>query len=346
MIDARFNFSSDYMEGAHPRIIERLLETNREKTEGYGTDKYSESAKEKIRLSCGAPGARVYLLVGGTQTNATVLSAMLHPFEGAVSTDIGHIATHEAGAVEATGHKIITTPSVDGKMTAEALLSVLRAYDEDEVREHTVKPGAVYLSHPTGYGTLYTKAELIEISEVAHRYGARVYLDGARLGYALATPGSDVTLPDLAKLCDAFYIGGTKCGALFGEAVVITNPDICPTFFSTIKQHGALLAKGRILGIQFDTLFTDNLYTEICKRAIDTAMMIRDVLTERGYKFYIPSPTNQQFPIVREEKYKELKARGVGFNTWAHLPTGEYVIRLVTSFMTEREDVERLLELF
>lgn len=346
MINPQFNFSSDYMEGAHPLILESLIATNAEKTEGYGTDGYTERAREKIRLACGAPNARVYLLVGGTQTNATVLSALLLPFEGAVSTDVGHIATHEAGAIEATGHKVITTPSVDGKMTAEALLSVLRAYDEDEVREHTVKPGAVYLSHPTEYGTLYTKAEFTELSRIAHSYGARVYLDGARLGYALATPSSDLTLPDLAELCDAFYIGGTKCGALFGEAVVITNPEICPTFFSTIKQHGALLAKGRITGIQFDTLFTDNLYVEICKRAIDAADLIRASLTEKGYRFYIPSPTNQQFPIVSQEKYMELKARGVGFSTWGQLESGEYVIRLVTSFMTEDEDVRRLLELF
>ncbi len=346
MIEPRLNFSSDYMEGAHPRILERLLLTNGEKTVGYGLDEYSESAKERIRAACLAPEARVYMLVGGTQTNSTVLAAMLHPFEGAVSTDIGHIATHEAGAVEATGHKVITVPSHDGKMSPTDLLTVLRGYDEDEVREHTVRPGAVYLSHPTEYGTLYTEAELREISDIAHRYGARVFVDGARLGYALATPTCDITLPLLAELCDAFYIGGTKCGALFGEAVVITNPDICPTFFSTVKQHGALLAKGRILGIQFDTLFTDNLYTEICKNAITEAEYIKQALTAKGYDFYIPSPTNQQFPIVTEAKYNELKAAGVGFNTWAHLPGGRYVIRLVTSFMTKHDDVVELLRLF
>lgn len=345
MINPRLNFSSDYMEGAHPKILERLLATNSEKTVGYGLDEYSECARAKIRSACACPDARVYFLVGGTQTNATVLSAMLYPFEGAVSTDVGHIATHEAGAVEATGHKVITVPSYDGKMSPADLLSVLEGYREDEVREHTVKPGAVYLSHPTEYGTLYTEAELSEISEIAHRFGVRVFVDGARLGYALAA-GSDLTLPALSRLVDAFYIGGTKCGALFGEAVVITNPDICPTFFSTIKQHGALLAKGRIAGLQFDTLFTDDLYTEICKNAIIEAEYIKEALTARGYDFYIPSPTNQQFPIVSAEKYAELKAAGVGFNTWTRLCDGRYVIRLVTSFMTKHDDVIELLKLF
>lgn len=337
------DFSSDYMEGAHPLILERLVSTNAEKTSGYGTDPYSERARERIRAACSAPNAGVYLLVGGTQTNATVLSAILAPYEGVISVDSGHIATHEAGAIEATGHKVITTPGKDGKLTADAALAILRAYAEDEVREHTVKPGAIYVSHPTEYGTLYTRAELAELSRAAHSYGAKLYLDGARLGYALASAENDLTLPDIAELCDAFYIGGTKCGALFGEAVVFPDPDLVPHFFSIVKQHGALLAKGRIAGIQFDTLFDGEMYTEICRKAIDSAMYLKAALTARGYSFFLDSHTNQQFPIISREKYSELKAAEVGFNTWEHLPDGRVVIRFVTSFMTERGEVDELL---
>jgi len=338
------DFNSDYMEGAHPRILERLIETNREKTSGYGTDEYSERARARIREACAAPDAGVYILVGGTQTNATVLSALLAPYEGVVSADTGHIATHEAGAIEATGHKVITVKNESGKLTADAVRSVLHAYTEDEVRDHTVKPGAVYISHPTEYGTLYTKDELSEISRVTHEYGARLYLDGARLGYALASDGSDLTLADIARLCDVFYIGGTKCGALFGEAVVCPHSELLPHFFSVIKQHGALLAKGRIAGIQFDTLFENDLYVTICRGAIDSAMYLKRELCARGYSFFLDSSTNQQFPIVSREKYDELKAAGVGFNTWEHLPDGRVVIRFVTSFMTEREEVDELLK--
>ena len=330
------DFNSDYMEGAHPLILNRLIETNKEKTSGYGTDPYSERARARIREVCCAPNAGVHFLVGGTQTNATVLSALLAPYEGV-------IATHEAGAIEATGHKVITAPAKDGTLTAEAALGILRAYAEDEVREHTVKPGALYVSHPTEYGTLYTCAELAELSRIAHDYGARLYLDGARLGYALASDGSDLTLPDIAELCDVFYIGGTKCGALFGEAVVFPDPNLLPHFFTVIKQHGALLAKGRIAGIQFDTLFDGNLYTEICRKGIDSAMYLKKELSARGYSFYLDSQTNQQFPIVSCEKYEALKTAGVGFNTWEHLPDGRVVIRFVTSFMTEREEVDGLL---
>ncbi len=337
------DFSSDYMEGAHPIILERLIETNKEKTSGYGTDAYSESARARIREACGAPLAAVHLLVGGTQTNATVLSASLASYEGVISVDTGHIATHEAGAIEYTGHKVITVAGRDGKLTAEAAEAVLRAYDEDEVREHTVKPGAIYISHPTEYGTLYSLAELTAISEVAHAHGAKLFLDGARLGYALASDGTDLTLPDIARLTDVFYIGGTKCGALFGEAVVFSDPTLIPHFFSTVKQHGALLAKGRITGIQFDTLFTDDLYVKICRKGIDSAMYLRDGLLARGYSFYLNSMTNQQFPIVSAEKYAELKAAGVGFNTWEHLSDGRVVIRFVTSFMTEHSEVDALL---
>ncbi len=339
------NFMSDYMEGAHPKILEALLATNEEKSATYGADEYSERAREKIREKIENPNARVYFLVGGTQTNATVLASILSNYEGVISADTGHIATHEAGAVEARGHKVLTIPAKNGKISLSALDLYLSDFFADETYLHMVKPGAVYISQPTEYGTLYTKDELQSISEISHGYGLKLYIDGARLGYALAADAS-VTLADIARVADVFYIGGTKCGALFGEAVVFTNPDIAPQFFTTIKQSGALLAKGRIAGIQFDTLFTDDLYTEICKNAVTEAMYIKDTLTARGYKFHIDSPTNQQFLIVDEEKYDALKCADIGFNTWERLPSGDYVIRLVTSFMTKRRDTEELLTYF
>ena len=336
------NFASDYMEGAHPLIIKRLTETNSEKTSGYGTDEYCEAAKKKIREACSAPDARVYFLVGGTQTNATVIDSLLAPYQGVVSAVTGHIACHESGAIEASGHKVITIPAHDGKISSEELASCFDAYIADESREHTVMPGAVYISHPTEYGTLYTKNELAEISAVCKRHNAPLFLDGARLGYGLAANKTDVTLADIAAYTDVFYIGGTKVGALFGEALVITNSDICPCFFSMIKRHGALLAKGRILGIQFDTLFTDNLYLEISKNAIDMAMYLKDELLKKGYSLHIDSPTNQQFVIVDEEKLEHLRGK-VGFTFWEKLNGGRSVIRFVTSFMTTKLQVDELL---
>ena len=339
------DFSSDYNVGAAEEVLMALLRTNCERTATYGLDKYSESAKEKIRKACDAPDARIHFLVGGTQTNATVLSAILAPYEGVVSAVTGHIATHESGAVEYTGHKVLTVPHHDGKMLPSELSELFRAYELDETRDHTVKPGAVYISHPTEYGTLYTLAELEEISTVCKRYSAKLFLDGARLGYGLAAEGTDVTLSDIARLTDVFYIGGTKVGALFGEAVVITSPDICPHFFTTVKQHGALLAKGRMLGIQFDTLFTDDLYMRISRNAIRTAMRLKRGLAERGYKLYIDSPTNQQFVIVDNEKLAALRTR-VTFNVWERLDEKSTVIRLVTGFMTSDNDVDELLAEF
>jgi len=341
----RVDFSSDYMEGAHEKILSRLIETNAEKTVGYGLDAYSESAKEKIRKACSAPLARVHFLVGGTQTNKTVIDSLLLPYQGVVSAATGHIASHECGAIEASGHKVLTIPSHEGKISAEELEGCFLAYLEDESREHTVMPGAVYISHPTEYGTLYTKAELQRISEISHKYSCPLFLDGARLGYGLAARDTDVTLPDIAALCDVFYIGGTKVGALFGEALVITNESICKGFFSMIKQHGALLAKGRLLGIQFDTLFEDGLYLEISKNAIEAAMYLKEELKKRGYEFYIDSPTNQQFIIVSKEKLASLR-ENVGFTMWESLDSSRSVIRLVTSFMTTKEEVDSLLRYF
>ncbi len=340
-----YDFSCDYNVGAHPQILKRLSETNSQKSATYGLDEYSESAKAKIRHAIGDDAARIYFLVGGTQANATVLSSILAPYEGVVSAVTGHIACHESGAVEAGGHKVMTVPHHNGKIDARELENVFLSYENDATREHTVKPGAVYISHPTEYGTLYTKSELEGISRVCKKHGARLFLDGARLGYGLMAPGTDVTLSDIAALTDVFYIGGTKVGALFGEAVVITNPDICPMFFTMIKQNGALLAKGRMLGIQFDTLFTDGLYFKISENAISNAMYMKKELAARGYEFYIDSPTNQQFVIVDDEKLESIREH-IGYSFWERSPDGRSVIRLVTSFATSREEVDEALKYF
>lgn len=331
------------MEGAHISILEKLIETNLEKTVGYGEDEYSKSAKEKIKIACDAPSARVHFLVGGTQTNATVIDSILAPYQGVVSAVTGHIACHESGAIEASGHKIITIPSHEGKICANELEAVFIGYLNDESREHTVMPGAVYVSHPTEYGTLYTKSELSEIYSICKKYNAPLFLDGARLGYGLAANVTDLTLPDIAKYTDIFYIGGTKVGALFGEAVVITNDKLCPCFLTMIKRHGAMLAKGRLLGIQFDALFTDGLYLAIAKNAIDMAEYLKSELLKKGYKFHIDSPTNQLFVVMTDEKIKKLKEK-VGFTYWERLDDKHSVIRFVTSFATTKEQVDALLE--
>ena len=277
-------FASDYMRGAHPNIIRKLAESNLEGTGGYGFDPYTEAAKAKIRKACACENAQVYLLVGGTQTNATVIDALLRSYQGVLAAETGHISVHEAGAIEASGHKVLTLPHTNGKISPAAVRDYLTTFSADENRDHMVMPGMVYISHPTEYGTLYTRAELQALHEICAEYGIPLYLDGARLAYALACPDSDVTLADLAKYCDAFYIGGTKCGALFGEAVVIPDPKRIPGFFTIIKQHGALLAKGRILGIQFDELFRDDLYLRIGASAIRAADRIRKALVEKGYQ--------------------------------------------------------------
>lgn len=342
---ARIDFSSDYTEGCHESILHRLLETNSEKTAGYGLDEYSELAKAKILKEIDCPFARVYFLVGGTQTNATVLDSILAPYQGVISAETGHIACHESGAVEASGHKVMTIPHKEGKINPDELEAAFLKYYNDPTKEHTVMPGAVYVSQPTEYGTIYTKSELAKISEITHRYKAKLFVDGARLGYALAARENDLTLPDIAKYADAFYIGGTKVGALFGEAVILTNPEICPAFFTMIKRHGALLAKGRILGIQFDTLFTDGLYFKIAKNAIDTALYLKNSLADLGYEFFLDSPTNQQFVIINDEKLAEIKDK-IGFSFWEKTSDGRNVIRLVTSFMTTYEQVDELIKYF
>ena len=323
-------FASDYMEGAHPAILKRMLETNLEHTAGYGMDPYSESAREKIRAACRAPEADVFFLVGGTQTNATVIDALLRPWQGVVAAETGHIATHEAGAIEFGGHKVLTLPQREGKLSAADVAGCVDAWRRDNNREHTVMPGMVYISQPTEYGTLYSLSELEALSAVCREAGIPLYLDGARLAYALATPSNDAALPDLARLCDAFYIGGTKCGALLGEAVVFPRRGAAPHFFTLVKQHGALLAKGRVAGIQFDTLFTDGLYDAIGKSAIAAADRIRRALDEKGYAQAIPSPTNQIFVVLSPEKAKALSRR-VEMGFWENLGDGRVVMRLATS---------------
>ena len=337
-------FACDYMEGAHPAIMQRLMGTNLVKTAGYGLDEYCDGAKEKIRSACGAPDAEVHFLVGGTQTNATVIDALLKSYQGVIAAETGHISTHEAGAIEFSGHKVMTLPHHNGKIDAAHVRTMLEDYYNDGNHDHMVMPGMVYVSHPTEYGTLYSRAELEEISNVCREYHIPLYLDGARLAYALACPQNDITLKDLASLCDVFYIGGTKCGALFGEAVVIPRPGLIPHFFTIIKQHGALLAKGRLLGIQFDALFTDGLYDRIGDIAIKAADRIRRALAENGYELCFDSPANQVFCIL-EDIVMEKLAEHVEFSFWEKHDDTHTVIRFATSWATEMEDVDRLCDL-
>ena len=336
-------FRCDYAEGAHPEILRRLTETNFEQLDGYGCDRYTESARKKILEACACPEGEVHFLVGGTQTNATVIAAMLHDYEGAVAVQTGHIGVHEAGAVEYTGHKVLTLPQHYGKMDAGELEAFLVAADADPNKDHMVWPGLVYISLSTEYGTVYSRAELAGLQEVAHKYGLPLFIDGARLGYALASPACDFTLADMKDLCDVFYIGGTKVGALCGEAVVFTKK--APKhFFTTIKQHGALLAKGRLLGVQFDTLFTDNLYSRIAANAIDRAQEMVTVLKEKGIPFFLETPTNQQF-VILENRYMESLSAKVGFDIWEPYDPGHTVVRFATSWATTPEQIRQLRDL-
>ena len=335
-------FECDYLEGAHEKILNRLIETNMEKLPGYGADPYCASAREKILDACQCPEGEVFFLVGGTQTNATVIDGLLSSYEGVVSAETGHVNCHESGAIEASGHKVITLPHHEGKLDAGELEALLKTFWGDETYEHMVFPGMVYISHPTEYGTLYTKDELKGLHQVCKAYGIPLYMDGARLGYGLAAHGTDVTLPVIAEYCDAFYIGGTKVGALCGEAVVFPKKERVPKhFFTIIKQHGALLAKGRLLGIQFDTLFTDGLYERIGKDAVRYADAIRRAMAENGYLPCFPSPTNQSFCIVSEKQRKELAER-VDFSVWEQYDETHSIIRFATSWATREEDVNAL----
>ena len=335
-------FNSDYTEGAHPRILERLMETNLEQTTGYGEDAYCEAAREAIRKVCDAPEADVHFLVGGTQANFTVISSALKPYQGVLCADTGHINVHETGAVEACGHKVLALPGKDGKITAEQIRNAHDLHWSDESHEHIAQPKMVYISHPTELGTLYTKGELEEIGRVCRECGLYLFLDGARLGYGLMAPGTDVTIADIAKICDVFYIGGTKVGALFGEAVVIMNPQLKPDFRYCIKQKGGMLAKGRLLGIQFLELFRDGLYFEIAKHAIDMAMILKEGLKEKGYSFFMDSVTNQKFIMIEDEKLEKIREK-YGVTYQQRYDETHSVIRLCTSWATTEENVRSLL---
>lgn len=338
------SFENDYLEGAHEKVLKGLIETNLKQESGYGMDEFSKQAAEKIREAANCPNAQIKFLVGGTQTNQVVIAALLQSYEGVIAADSGHVTTHEAGAIEYSGHKVLALPSEEGKLKPAAVGEYLATFFNDPNHEHMVFPGMVYISHPTEGGTLYTKAELTELSELCKQYGLPLYLDGARLGYGLMSADTDVTLADIAELCDVFYIGGTKIGALCGEAVVFTKENEPKQFTTIIKQHGALLAKGRLIGSQFLTLFTDDLYFEISRHAIEMAMKLKEGFVKKGYKLAIDSPTNQQFFIMDNEKLVELE-RQVKFSHWEKIDEAHTVVRAATSWATREEDIDTLLEL-
>ena len=335
-------FYCDYEEGAHPRILQRMAETNFDQYPGYGLDSWCEKAASYIKRDIEMPEATVHFLVGGTQTNKTVIASILKPYEGVLSADTGHIATHESGAIEATGHKVLTLPSVNAKITGAQVAEAMEAHLNNPTMEHTVRPGMVYISQPTESGTLYTKKELEELHAACRKYRIPLFVDGARLGYALACAENDVTMPVLARNCDVFYIGGTKVGALFGEAVVVTNKDIMDNFRYLIKQHGGMLAKGWLLGIQFATLFEDGLYYEISKNAVELAMKVRAAIKEKGYIVPIDSPSNQQFCIMPEEDYERLSKK-YGIQDMGRTEGGRSV-RICTSWATKPECVDELVK--
>ena len=337
-------YLSDYTEGAHPRILERLQETNLISQPGYGEDRFCASAREKIRAACEKPEADVYFLVGGTQCNAVTIASLLRRWEGVIAADTGHINVHEAGAVEFTGHKVIALPQQGGKLSADTLRGYCAAFYANETHDHMPFPGMVYISQPTELGTLYSKAELEALHAVCGDYGLRLFVDGARLGYGLMSPECDMSLPELCDRCDVFYIGGTKVGALCGEALVFPKGDMPRHFATMVKQQGAMLAKGRLLGVQFDTLFTDGLYFEISRHAIGLAMKLKAAFREKGYPLFADSPTNQQFPILTKEQEEKLR-RYAAFETWEPLPDGRSAVRFVTSWATREEDVDALIPL-
>lgn len=335
------SFESDYTTGAHPKILERLIQTNLESVPGYGADSFCAAAKEKIRLACQCPDAQVELLVGGTQTNAVVISTMLQDYEGVIAAQTGHVNCHEAGAIEYTGHKVLELAQKDGKMNAKDLKEYLLLFYGDDAHEHMVYPGMVYLSYPTEYGTLYSKQELLEIRDVCTEYRLPLFIDGARLGYGLMSKQCDLTLAELAQIADVFYIGGTKVGALCGEALVFTKGNRPAHFENRIKKRGALLAKGRLLGVQFDTLFTDDLYFEISRHAIDMTEKMKALFRARNYRFFLDSPTNQQFIILEDAKMEQLKEH-VRFSFWEKFDETHTVVRFACSWSTTQADLDAL----
>ncbi|MCF0135720.1 MAG: low specificity L-threonine aldolase [Lachnospiraceae bacterium] len=347
-----YYFNSDYTEGAHPRILQKLIDTNMDQTGGYGEDAYCREARELIRRAVNCPDADVHFLVGGTQTNYTVISSILRPYEGVLCAPTGHINVHETGAVEARGHKVLTVTGAespeeekalkDGKITASQIRRAVLLQREDGAHEHIVKPGMVYISLPTELGTLYSLEELTAISRVCRGEGLPLFVDGARLGYALGAPANDISLPDLASLADVFYIGGTKVGLLFGEAVVITAEPLKKEFRYMMKQSGAMLAKGRLLGVQFGEAFRDDLYTEMGRHAMGLALRLKQAFLDKGYPLYADSPTNQQFFILPDEKLEKLSQNFV-FEPSGRVDETHRAARFCTSWATTEEAVDALI---
>lgn len=334
-------FDSDYMAGAHPEVLKALVDTNLEHTIGYGNDQYSERARELLRHAMGVQNAQVMFLVGGTQTNATAIDGLLRRHEGVLAADSGHIAVHESGAIEASGHKVLTLPQHDGKVAAEDVASYIHKFYADQTYQHMVAPGMLYISQPTEYGTIYSLKELESLSKVCHDNHIPLYIDGARLGYALTAEGADFTLRDITRLADVFYIGGTKLGTLFGEALVVTNSELLTHLFPLVKQHGALLAKGRLLGLQFEAMFRDGLYERIGRHAVAMALRVREAFRSAGYEVVIESPTNQQFFRLPNEVIDRLRER-VSFDYWGPRGQKYSVVRFVTSWATTEECVAEL----
>lgn len=338
------SFECDYNNGAHPLVLENLVRHNGAHPTPYGFDEFSERAKNLIREACGLPDAQIFFLTGGTQTNATTIDSMLYQYEGVICVDTGHINVHEAGAVEFTEHKIITLPGQNGKMSPKVLDKYLDDFMHDGNNAHAVYPGLVYITFPTELGTLYTARELDDIYQVCQRYDIPLYIDGARLGYGLMADGNDVTLPYLARHCDVFYIGGTKLGALCGEAVVFCGRKAHKHFFSIQKQHGAVIAKGALIGLQFEALFTDDLYFKLARHANEMAMQMKDIFREHGIPFYIDSPTNQQFVIIPDEQVEPLAAE-IEFTHWGQADKRHTICRFVTSWATTSADLDTLRRL-
>lgn len=336
------HFDSDYTAGAHPEVLERLIATNAEHTAGYGNDPYTAHAKTLIRKAIDCPDAEVMFLVGGTQTNATAIDGLLARWEGVLAAESGHIAVHEAGAIEASGHKVLTLPHYAGKVRAEDVEQYITEFYADETYQHMVAPGMLYISQPTEYGTIYSLKELESLSGVCHKHNIPLYIDGARLGYALAAEGTDFTMRDIAHFADVFYIGGTKFGTLFGEALVCTNRALLPNLFPLVKQHGALLAKGRLLGVQFEAMFSDGLYERIGHEAVRHAFRLREAFRAAGYEVVIESPTNQQFFRLPNDVIDRLRQE-VSFDYWGPRGERESIVRLVTGWATTEEDVDKCI---
>ncbi len=334
-------FQCDYAGGAHPEVLKRLCETNGDNTVGYGLDGYCDEARALIKAACGRDDIDVHFLIGGTGTNATVIASALRPYQGVISPETGHIAVHETGAAEAGGHKVLTLTSRDGKLSADDVRRCFESHASSGAKEHEVQPHMVYISYPTESGTIYAKSELEALSQVCRAYDALLFADGARLGYGLSDPRCDITLGDLCRLCDVFYIGGTKCGLLFGEAVVITNDALKRDFRYMMKQRGGMLAKGRLLGVQFGALFRDGLYFKICREAVERALEIRRAFTARGVEMFGSSMTNQQFPILTDEQMRFFSEHYL-FEPWGRTEKG-CVVRFCVGPTTSREDVDSLL---